>query len=307
MAAEIDAREARLKERFQPADEFECMMVREMARAGVQMDVSHEQLIEDNIRVSEKTDSDWHDDRTREANRLGARLAAEPSQVKDQLEETLHGANWLLYRWRALRDEAVENQGLDESQRQLAFDLLGVPVTGRRGTTRVPAGNDVEGIEALCAREIRRLETRVVLELEGRDTRARAKARRGLPVVASDAATRRVKSNESRARKRLMWAYETFNSLRMGVALEMIIDPETRRPLRPAAAAPAQAEPPPAAAPEPPPAPAEADPVPLPDDVAGEKKELLLLMGATLRDLFRAGLLKPPAAPPDAAAVPPAG
>jgi hypothetical protein len=170
-------------------------MIREMARAGVQMDYSHEQLIEDNIRVSEKTDSDWHDDRTREANRLGARLASDPSQVKDQLEESLHGANWLLYRWRALRDEAVENQGLDDSQRQLAFDLLGVPVTLRRGTTRVPAGDDVEGIKALCVREIRRLETRVALELEGRDTRARAKARRGLPVVASDAATRRVKSN----------------------------------------------------------------------------------------------------------------
>jgi hypothetical protein len=168
-------------------------------------------MIEDNIQVNEKTDADWHDERTWDASRLGARLASDPCQVAGHLEDSLQGANWKLDRWRLLAAEAAENQGLDEPQRQLAFDLLGVPRELRRGTSRVPAGHDVAGLKALCAREIKRLETRVVLELEGRDKRARARARLGLPVTANDTVTRRIKSNESRAHKRFVWALVTLS------------------------------------------------------------------------------------------------
>jgi hypothetical protein len=41
MAARIDAREARLTEKLKPDGELESMLVREMARAGEQMDVCH--------------------------------------------------------------------------------------------------------------------------------------------------------------------------------------------------------------------------------------------------------------------------
>jgi hypothetical protein len=90
----------------------------------------------------------------------------------------------------------------------------------------------------------------------------------------------------------------------MGVAPETIIDPETRQPLRAAAAAqeqpqPAQAQaqtsapaPPPAAEPEPPPAPSQDESIRLPDGVADEDKEMLLLVGAALRSMARQGLLK---------------
>jgi hypothetical protein len=315
MRAAIDERVKRLAERLRPDGEIECMIVHEIVRAGVQMDVCHDQLIEDHIRVHEKTDSDWHADRTREANRLGARIAADPLQVAGQLEESLHGVNWLLYNWRSLLDEATENGGLDEPQRQLAFDLLGVPVTLRRGTSKVPAGQDAEGLKALCEREIRRLEARIVLELEGRDKRARAKDQLGLPVVANDTATRRARSNESRAYKRMVWAIDTFNRLRAGVSPALIIDPETGRPLRDEAVTGKpepqrprpQPEPasPPLSDPGPPPAPAAApatiaaadDPIPLPENVSGEKKETIQVVGEMLRTLFRAGLLQPPAAP----------
>jgi hypothetical protein len=157
MAARIDERETRLEERLQPEGELEVMLVREIARAGVQMDVCHEQMLEDNIRVSEKSDVEWYDDRTQEAARLGARLASDPCQVAGHLEDTLQGANWKLESWRLLADEAAESQGLDEPQRQLAFDVLGVPRECRRGTSRVPAGNNVTGIKSLYAREIKRL------------------------------------------------------------------------------------------------------------------------------------------------------
>jgi hypothetical protein len=136
-------------------------------------------------------------------------------------------------------------------------------------------------------------------------------ARLGQPVAASDTVTRRIKSNASRAHKRLTWAVDTFRSLRAGVAPATIIDPETRRPLQAAAptaaAAQEQSQPspqpvsapsPPAADSGPPPALPPEDPIPLPDNIAGEDKDMLLLMGATLRSLFRQGLLKPPGAPP---------
>jgi hypothetical protein len=301
MAARIDEREARLTEKLQPDGELESMLVREIARVGVQMDVSHEQMLDDNIRVSEKTDAEWRDDRTREAARLGARLASNPCQVAGHLEDTLQGATWKLERWRLLADEAGENQGLDEPQRQLCFDLLGVPRECRRGTSRVPAGNNVAGIKALCAREVKRIETRVVLELEGRDKRARAMARLGLPMAANDTVTRRIKSNASRAHKRLTWAVDTFRSLRVGVSPATIIDPETGQPLQAAAAAaaaaPEQSQPPPQAASAPPaPRPASPDdePIPLPDHASDEDKEMLLLVSATLRSFLRAGLVKPP-------------
>jgi hypothetical protein len=313
MAARIDEREARLREELRPEGELQSMCVREIARAGVQFDVCHEQMLEDNIRVSEKTDADWHDDRTREAARLGARLAADPYQVNLHLEATLQGASWKLYRWRLLAAEAGENQALDEPQRQLAFDLLGVPGECRRGTSEVPAGNDVAGLVALCAREMKRLETHIVLELEGRDTRARAMTRLGIPMAASDTVTRRIKSNASRAHKRVVWATDTLRALRAGVSPATIIDPETHRPLQAEATAAApepsrpQAQPQPAPAPAPAPPAADSgppqdlppeDPIPLPDNVSGEDREMLLLMGATLRSLFRQGLLKPPAAGP---------
>src|SRR6516165_9767843 len=57
MSAAIAERQARLNERLQPQGELEHMIVHEIARAGVQRDVCHDQLIEDQNRVDEKTDS----------------------------------------------------------------------------------------------------------------------------------------------------------------------------------------------------------------------------------------------------------
>jgi hypothetical protein len=177
--------------------------------------------------------------------------------------------------------------GLSEPRRQLTMDLLGVPLLLRSGNARVPAGDDVAGLRALVAYEIGRLERRRRLVLEARDLAAQAKARQGLPVAAPDAATRRARSNESRAYKRMVWAIETLARLRQGELLGTIIDPETKKPLggvapappRPPAAGPAPA---PAAAPVPP----GAGPVPLPDYITGEDREAFILLGETLRQVF---------------------
>jgi hypothetical protein len=209
--------------------------------------------------------------------------------------------------WRGLGASAAQNGGLTEAQRQLCCDLKGVSPLLRDNFATVPACDDKEGLLALVAREVKRLETKVILELKGRDTVMRAKARLGLEMP-PDATTRRIKSNESRATKRLTWSIQTFNQVRWGLAPGTIIDPETKQPLRPEAPAssPPPAEAAAAAAPpaseassdQPPEEPAAVDdPIPLPDGVTGEDREMLILLGTTLRSLFRAGLLKPPPFP----------
>jgi hypothetical protein len=114
----------------------------------------------------------------------------------------------------------------------------------------------------------------------------------------------------------MVWAIESFNKPRMGVAPMAIIDPETRRPLaadaEPAAQEQPQSRPEPALSPahqpaaesDLPPDPCDDEPLPLPRNVPDEENETFQVVGATLRGLFRAGLLElprsgpPPAAPP---------
>jgi hypothetical protein len=249
--------------------------------------------------------------------------------VARALEETLHGAEFCLESWRNLGASVAQNGGLTQPQRELACDLMGLAPLARDNFSKVPACDDKEGLLALVAREVKRLETKIILELRGRDNVLRAKARLGLPMP-PDATTRRIKSNESRATKRLNWSIQTFNDVRRGVAPATIIDPATKKPLQPepepAAPAPASAPPPPSSSPPPPAGAAAApsasaapcdqplgepdtgeDPIPLPEGVTGEDREMLILMGTTLRSLFRAGVLKPPPLPggmPDASQAP---
>jgi hypothetical protein len=325
MQERIDAKEAELIADMKPTNALERILITEIARATIKVRVCQEELSIDDDRLKEKGDREWDADRRREVNNLAARLARDCGRVVQVLEETLHGAQWCLEHWRGLGASVKQNGGLTEPQRQLCCDLMGVSPLLRDNFEQVPACDDKEGLLALVARQVHRLETKVILELKGRDNALRVQARRGLSMP-PDATTRRIKSNESRATKRLTWSIQTFNQVRWGLAPGTIIDPDTKQPLRPEPEAPAASSSPPpsssptgaAAAPpaseassdpdQPPGEPAGVDdPLPLPDGVTGEDLEALLIMGTTLRSLFRQGLLKPPPLPggmPDASQAP---
>jgi hypothetical protein len=308
MQERIDAREAELTADMKPKGALQRVLVTEIARASVQVRVCQEQLNIDHQRVKETGDSEWDADRGREVNNLAARLAKDPRRVVHALEETLHGAEWCLEQWRGLGASAAQNGGLTEPQRQLCCDLMGIAPLLRDNFAKVPACDDKQGLLALVAREVKRLETKVILVLRGRDNVLRAKARLGLPMP-PDATTKRIKSNESRATKRLMWSIQTFNDVQRGIAPATIIDPVTKQPLRPEPQAPPSSSPSPppqtgtAAAPaptapeaqadHPPENPAADDPMPLPDGATDEDREMLTLVGATLRSMLQAGVLKP--------------
>ena len=140
---------------------------------------------------------------------------------------------------------------------------------------------------ALVSRERARLQARLEYTLNARDEATQGMALLGIPID-PDANTRRLRSNESRAHRRLAWALSTFERLRQGAAPSSVIDPETRQPLAAEAEAvpapaPAPARPAPPPPPPPPRAPSRPPLPPLPVGCVGEDREMLLLAAEALR------------------------
>jgi hypothetical protein len=312
MQQRIDARYAERCAELEPKTSLERELILEMARAEIQKDVAH-RLRHDPERIRQAVEETWDEDQRRHTNNLAARLPRDPQRVAELLLQTKHGAEWALTTWRGLAASARENHGLTEPQRQLLCDLKGVSPLLRDNTDTVPAASDEARLLALITREVKALETRLVLELEGRDKRARAMAKLG-PLPPPDAATRKYKSDEARANKRWGRAFDSFKWVRAGMPASALTDPLTGKPLQEAAPA-KTPEPPPAsagggaAAPAAPPASDPAaggpgkpagdnSPIPVPGHLGAEHQEAFLVVGAMLREMIRAGLVNPPTTAP---------
>jgi hypothetical protein len=120
----------------------------------------------------------WEEDRAREAETIGARLAKRPSIVARELLRTTQGCDWLLGRWRAL-GAALLGEGAGgtwtAAQKSLAFDLLGIPTDLRPRPESLP-----DDPRALVASEVERLERYQLEALETLDELERASAELGL-------------------------------------------------------------------------------------------------------------------------------
>jgi hypothetical protein len=307
MQERIDAKAAELTADLVPKNSVERLLVTIIARESVKVDVCNKQMQVNELMAREEFEETWDDQRRQEANRLAARLASNPCGVKQQLEDTLHGAQWCLAQWRELGESVVEHGFLTEPQRQFCCDLMGILPLFRDHTAKVPACDATEDLLKLVAEQFDRLKDRIGHVLEQRDKHARKKVRLGLPIP-PDATTKKIKSNEARAYKRMVWGYESLQALRRGVSPATLIDPATRKPIQP------EEEPPPpppqgTAADAPPPEtaspasagaqvdPTPADPITVPHNLSREDKEMLCLVGSELRDLLRAGMLKLPKLP----------
>jgi hypothetical protein len=259
MQALIDIRLAELTAELFPKTALERMVLREMARSGVQTEVSHQRLLASIKRMRETVDEWWDDDRRQAVDRLAARLERDPGRIRNQLENSLHGALWCLEQWRGLGASAAHNGSLTEAQRALCCDLMGVGPLVRDNPATVPACDNQPAILELVARQVQRLESRIERVLKERDRTARSKVRDGQSDP-QDAESRRHRSNESRAQKRMAWAIDTFQALRRGVSPATIIDPATKQPLQADAAVAPSTPSAPAPTPEPAPAPSAAAP-----------------------------------------------
>jgi hypothetical protein len=308
----IDAKEDELHAAFPPQNELEGILLEEIAIASIQVRVCDGQLEVDQRRVKEETDLRWDGARRSDIGALAERLGKSPYRVVHRLEESLQGAEYCRELWIGLGDSVQANGKLSEVQRQLAFDLLAVGLLSRDGTRRVPAADDAANLLDLVRRQVKRLTNKIEGELKQLDLSARLRARLGQPAP-PDAETRRVRSNHSRAKKRLTWATEMFWRVRRGIAQGQPLDPEDTAAIFGTATGKARAKARAKAAPEanastgpaPPTAPADPSasapvdpdgnvagfrddgPIWVPENITGENREALITGGALLRSLLR--------------------
>ena len=274
-----------------PRGPVEGFLVDDIARSTVQIETCSDLMIVDAERAHLRISNCWADDRRAQAVRLASQLSNDPFRVGNMLEQTRHGTEVKLGCWDNLYSVTETSKAWDEPQRQMAFDLLSVPQVLRNGSGVVPAGDNVLALRALVARERKRLQTRLDVVLIDRDKAQKEAAELGLPIE-PDTATRRLRSAEARAQRRLKWAIDTLEKVRKGVDPSSLIDPETRKPLAPVAEA-AAAEPAPAPAPEPPappppPPPARPPLPPLPEGCEAESQEMMLVAAEAIRGLLAA-------------------
>jgi hypothetical protein len=230
MAKAIDELTRELAEEHGPRSGFEWFLVREIGRTTVQYEHASDLLVQDAVRVAQRAEGlAWDSDRRGSADRLGGRIRNDPRRIADELATTAHGAAWLLFNWEGLGDSLRSNGRFTEPQRELAYDLLGIPEVLRPGSVKVPAADDAVALGGLVEREIERLNGKLLL-LATEDGAARRRAIRGVPTE-PDSETRRLRASASRSHGRLKWAKATLDALRRGADPATLIDPETKLPI----------------------------------------------------------------------------
>jgi len=270
-------------------DSWLCL---ELARSSVKIDVAHELLTVNLERVLGRVETHWDEDAAAREDRRAKGLPDQPYDVARELGRSKHGTLLLISRWEALGEAVAANQGLDEAQIQMAYDLLAIPKVLRNGSRQVPAANDAPALAALVQREIGRHRTNLGRSLNAADESDREMARLNI-VQQRDNVTRGLKADLHRAERRFTWAENAFHRLRQGVDPATIIDPDTKAPIKPDAPRAPVSEPEPAAAESPPPetptspeAQTESPQRPLPKDCPDDDAETLLIAAATIADLF---------------------
>ena len=140
-----------------------------MARASVKIDVATELLTINQERVQSRVETHWDEDAAAREDRRAKGLQDQPYDVARELGRSKHGTLLLISRWEALGEAVAANQGLDEVQIQMAYDLLAIPKVLRNGSRQVPAADNAPALSALVNRELARHRTRLERSLNAAD------------------------------------------------------------------------------------------------------------------------------------------
>ncbi|WP_435018667.1 hypothetical protein TA3x_000651 [Tundrisphaera sp. TA3] len=76
-------------------------------------------------RIALRAERFWDDDRRREVEEVGARLADDPARAVARLRSTPHGCDWMIGRWALLANEIEQGRPWTDAHIALAHDLLG--------------------------------------------------------------------------------------------------------------------------------------------------------------------------------------
>ena len=126
-------------------------------------------------RSARRASTCWDADRAAMAEDLGARLAKAPSIVVHKLRTSKPGCDWLIARWEGLGRALESKGGWNESQKNLALDLLGTPAEFRDVPNPL-----LDDRPALVAAEVARLEALKAEAMDELDDLDRAAAEVGL-------------------------------------------------------------------------------------------------------------------------------
>jgi hypothetical protein len=199
MAARIVERTKTFTDQYKPRNDYERMLIADMAVAKARLDRCQELAIEDYSRCILRAHEFWDDDQEARALEIAKNLERHPERTVHALRSTKKGAELMITYWSDLADAARTNGGWDEAQQRLAYDLLAVRVELRSGSTRVPRGGNPEALIALAEEQISRLRDRIERILDACHTTQQGEAISGMFYV-EDAVTKRLRKDESRAR-----------------------------------------------------------------------------------------------------------
>lgn len=165
----VQARASRWYYSLKPQNYFHAWLVDQVAVLSLRIDRCEriERRLRD--RSSLHAEVAWDDDRKREVEALGGRLARRPAEVSEQLRGTPLGCDWLIRRWALLAQAADARGDWSPEQRRLAFDLLATPPEFRDG--RPGAEVDADGRVVDLANDSAAVARREIAAL--RDRRAR--------------------------------------------------------------------------------------------------------------------------------------
>jgi hypothetical protein len=200
--------------KFQPTDEYEKFLIREMALATAKAEYSEELMLVDFERRVDRASGYWQFDRARHARELGREFGRDPRRICTELLKTRQGVAVVIDFWKQLDDILRTTGTWDAGQRRMAFDLLAVPQVLREGSLRIPADADTATLAEVVAGEVGRLraEYNELLELDAAD---KGLAEIGHPLM-EDAAAKRVKRGAAEARRDFRRARDELLRVRDG-------------------------------------------------------------------------------------------
>jgi hypothetical protein len=200
MAEAIRQRKAMLIEQFQPQTEYQHTLINDMALARVKLDRVEELLPANCDRVVERGLNFWDHDQKTLALNLAARLHKDPARFAHLLAGTKHGAALMIESWEGLAQIARSSGDWDPAQRQMALDLLGIPIALRSGCSAIAPPGDKEALVALATGQVERLRTLIDAVLDDQDAQDQADTIAGI-LAADDADTKLLRTYERSARR----------------------------------------------------------------------------------------------------------
>ncbi len=153
----IQARTAAWFYALKPQNELQGWLVDRVSIYSLRIDRAERMERRLRDRKSLAAELAWDDDARLAAEVLGAKVAANPAAVVQQLRRTPSGCGWLIGRWVWLERAALAEGGWSPDQAELAAHLLGLPA---EFAELAGVGTAAEDRAALARREVETLEVR---------------------------------------------------------------------------------------------------------------------------------------------------